>query len=172
METVVAKGLELIGNTSLGRKTLGETVPVQLFRALRLVGVMEGMKEIAGRGANAIIYRGGRNLGLNIGKSISTQISEPLELNNYLSSVVSTCKSLGIGLVSVAGGSFESGQVYIRVDECVSCAGMPNIGEPVCHFEGGMVAGIIENFTHTQIRCKEIKCWAKGDSECLFEIQL
>ncbi|HEX2956074.1 MAG TPA: hypothetical protein VHO70_04560, partial [Chitinispirillaceae bacterium] len=66
MDTVITRGLELIGSPAEGRKVLGEMVPVQLFRALRLVGVMEGMKEIAGRGANAIIYRGGRNLGLNI----------------------------------------------------------------------------------------------------------
>jgi predicted hydrocarbon binding protein len=169
-ETVTPRGLDLIGNPVEGRKVLGEMVPVQLFRALRLVGVMEGMKEIAGRGANAIIYRGGRNLGLNIGKSISDQLTVPHDLNSYLSGVINTCQHLGIGLLSTAGGSFDNGKVYLQVDECVSCAGMPDVGEVVCHFEGGMIAGIIENFIHKQIRCKEIKCWGKGDGLCLFEV--
>lgn len=172
MNTAMAKGLELIGNPAEGRKVLGEMVPVQLFRALRLVGVMEGMKEIAGRGANAIIYRGGRNLGLYIGKSISDQLATPGDLNSYLTGVVNTCHNLGIGLLSTVGGSFESGKVYLQVDECVSCAGIPDVGEPVCHFEGGMIAGIVENFTNTQVRSKEIKCWGKGDEACVFEVLL
>lgn len=172
MDTVITRGLELIGSPAEGRKVLGEMVPVQLFRALRLVGVMEGMKEIAGRGANAIIYRGGRNLGLNIGKSISDNLTVPNDLSSYLTGVVNTCHNLGIGLLSTAGGSFDSGKVYLQVDECVSCAGIPDIGETVCHFEGGMIGGIIENFTNRQVRCKEIKCWGKGDGVCLFEVLL
>jgi predicted hydrocarbon binding protein len=169
MENVLDhKGIGISAEPIIGRSKLGQLVPVHVFRALRL----EGMKEIAGRGANAIIYRGGRNLGYNIGQDISTRMSDPGNLNEYLTTVVHTFEQLGIGIVSVAGGSFSDGQVYLQVDECVTCAGIPNIGETVCHFEGGVVAGIIQNFTKSIVTCKEIQCWGKGDKSCVFEVKM
>jgi predicted hydrocarbon binding protein len=54
----------------------------------------------------------------------------------------------------------------------VTCAGIPNIGETVCHFEGGVVAGIIQNFTKSIVTCKEIQCWGKGDKSCVFEVKM
>jgi len=109
---------------------------------------------------------------LKIGNAISNKINSPLtNFNYYISSVVDNCKSLGIGLVSIKEGSIEEGLLLINVDECVSCAGITDIGEPVCHFESGMFAGIVENFTKQQVRCTEVKCWGKGDKECLFKLQ-
>ena len=162
------KGVGISGDPIIGRHKLGQLVPVNVFRALRL----EGMKEIAGRGANAIIYRGGRNLGVNIGRDISAQLANPGNLNDYLAAVVHAFEQLQIGLVSVAGGSFENGQVYIDVKECVTCAGIPNIGETVCHFEGGVIAGIVQHFTGTVVTCKELQCWGNGDKTCFFEVNL
>lgn len=166
--TAESRGVGISGDIIPGRSRLGQLVPVNVFRALRL----EGMKEIAGRGANAIIYRGGRNLGINVGRDISLQLTNPGNLNEYLSAVVQAFESLQIGLVAVAGGSFENGQVYLKVDECVTCAGIPNIGETVCHFEGGVIAGIVQNFTGALATCKEIECWGKGDKTCMFEVNL
>lgn len=169
METLQEhKGVGISSEPIIGRTKLGQMVPVNVFRALRL----EGMKEIAGRGANAIIYRGGRNLGYNVGQDISSKMSNKADLNEYLTIVVQAFEQLGIGLVSVAGGSFSNGQVYLQVDECVTCAGIPNIGETVCHFEGGVVAGIVQNFTGSIVTCKEVQCWGKGDKTCMFEVNL
>lgn len=162
------KGVGISGNPIGARNKLGQQVPINVFRALRL----EGMKEIAGRGANAIIYRGGRNLGLNMGSDISARLSNPTDLSEYLTAVVKTFEDLGIGIVSVADGSFDNGQVYLRVDECVTCAGIPNIGETVCHFEGGVVAGIVQHFTGSLVTAKEVQCWGMGDKICMFEVTL
>jgi len=166
--TAEHKGVGISGEIIAGRERLGQLVPVNVFRALRL----EGMKEIAGRGANAIIYRGGRNLGVNVGRDLSSKLSNPGNLSEYLASVVQAFEALHIGLVGLAGGSFDNGQVLVKVDECVTCAGIPNIGEAVCHFEGGVIAGIFQNFTKTVVTCKEVECWGLGNTTCLFEVNL
>jgi len=163
-------GLDLVGDPASGRQKLGTMVPVALFRLLRLVGVMEGMKEIAGRGANAIIYRGGKNLGKNIGEKILQTTGK--NFDNYLQEIVKMCKDLGIGLLSIPEMDLGRGFIKVRVDECVTCSGMPNIGQVVCHFEGGLIGAIIEKFMDNKVTVTETECYGKGDSACVFEIVL
>lgn len=163
-------GLDLIGNPQNSRQTLGTMVPVALFRLLRLVGVMEGMKEIAGRGANALIYRGGKNLGKNVAERVISATG--YDFDKYVQEIVNICKELGIGLLSIPEMNLDTGYMKLRVDECVTCSGMPNIGQVVCHFEGGFIASIMEMFTGKRANVTEIECWGKGDQACVFEIQL
>jgi predicted hydrocarbon binding protein len=167
---MTVSGLDLVGDPVAGRQKLGTMVPVALFRLLRLVGVMEGMKEIAGRGANAIIYRGGKNLGKNVGEKVLQATGKNLE--KYLQEIVKICKELGIGLLSIPEMDLNRGFIKVRVDECVTCSGMPNVGQVVCHFEGGLIGAIIEKFTEKKVTVTEVECYGKGDSACVFEIVL
>jgi len=167
---MTASGLDLVGDSAVGRQKLGTMVPVALFRLLRLVGVMEGMKEIAGRGANALIYRGGKNLGKSVGEKLLKTSGK--DLDKYFQEVVNICKDLGIGLLSIPEMDLNRGFIKVRVDECVTCSGMPDIGQVVCHFEGGLIGAIIETFTEKKVTVVETECWGKGDKACVFEIQL
>jgi predicted hydrocarbon binding protein len=167
---MTVSGLDLVGDPVAGRQKLGTMVPIALFRLLRLVGVMEGMKEIAGRGANAIIYRGGKNLGKNVGEKVLQTTGK--NLDKYLQEVVNICKDLGIGLLSIPEMDLNRGFIKIRVDECVTCSGMPNVGQVVCHFEGGLIGAIIEKFTEKKVAVTEVECCGKGDTACVFEIVL
>ncbi len=167
---MTVSGLDLVGDPEAGRQKLGTMVPVTLFRLLRLVGVMEGMKEIAGRGANAIIYRGGKNLGKNIGEKVLQVTGK--NLDKYLEEIGKTCKEFGIGLLSIPEIDLNKGIIKVRVDECVTCSGMPNVGQAVCHFEGGLIGAIIEKFTEKKVAVTEVECCGKGDTACVFEIVL
>lgn len=161
-------GLDLLGNTN--RTNLGNMVPVDLFRALRLTGIHEGLKETLGRGANAIIYRGGLHVGYCLGQQI-IQKNGSKEANSYLKETVEICKTLKIGLLSIEGGDLKNSAV-VKVRECVTCSGIPNIGETVCHFEGGMIAGLFELLLSAKIISKEIECCGKGDSSCIFDLKI
>ncbi|HEX2957008.1 MAG TPA: V4R domain-containing protein [Chitinispirillaceae bacterium] len=149
------------------RKTLGDTVPLSLFRALRM-GAYEGMKEVTGRGASAIITRGGLLVGRNLGIQI---LKNNMSVQDYLAGVVATCKELSIGYVSVIDGDLKS-FVVVKVEECVTCSNVPDIGETICHFEGGVISGIFEMFTKKMVRSTEIECCAKGNSACVFDVRL
>ncbi|MFA0834779.1 MAG: V4R domain-containing protein [Methanobacterium formicicum] len=60
----------------------------------------------------------------------------------------------------------------IRVYECIECAGLPNIGEPVCYFETGMIIGILGELTHKEVFAEEIRCWTSGYSFCHFDVEI
>lgn len=60
----------------------------------------------------------------------------------------------------------------LRVYECIECAGLPNIGEPVCYFETGMIIGILKELTHKKVSAEEIRCWTGGYSFCHFEVEI
>lgn len=161
-------GLDLVGNTN--RTNLGNMIPVELFRALRLTGIHEGLKETLGRGASAIIYRGGLHVGNCLGQQIIKK-NGTKEPNSFLKEAVEICKSLKIGLISIEGGDLISSAV-VKVNECVTCTGIPNIGETVCHFEGGMIAGLLELLLSGRIITKEIECCGKGDNSCIFDLKI
>lgn len=149
------------------RKNLGDMVPLSLFRALRM-GAYEGMKEVTGRGASAIITRGGLLVGRNLGIQLLTK---DITLQDYLTGVVALCRELSIGYVSVIDGDLTT-FVIVKVEECVTCSNVPDIGETICYFEGGVISGIFETFTKKMVRSTEIECCAKGNSACVFDVKI
>ncbi|MBI4814208.1 MAG: hydrocarbon-binding protein, partial [Methanobacterium sp.] len=60
----------------------------------------------------------------------------------------------------------------LRVYECIECSGLPNIGEPVCYFETGMIIGILRELTHKEVSAEEIRCWTSGYSFCHFNVEI
>lgn len=60
----------------------------------------------------------------------------------------------------------------LRVYECIDCAGLPNIGEPVCYFETGLIIGILSELTQKKVDASEIRCWTSGFSFCHFDVEI
>lgn len=60
----------------------------------------------------------------------------------------------------------------LRVYECIECSGLPNIGEPICYFETGMIIGILGELTGKKVSAEEIRCWTSGYSFCQFDVEL
>lgn len=159
-------GLELIGNPAKGRPTLGEKAPVAMFRALRLIGVMEGLDSTIGD-ASTLVYTSGKGLGLQLGNSILSKTGK--NLDNYAKEVANAVRDLGVGILSITKLDLPGSFIRLQVEECITCAGMPNIGKKVCHFEAGFVSGVLEAFIGKAVNVKETKCWGMGDKVCEFE---
>lgn len=60
----------------------------------------------------------------------------------------------------------------LRVYECIDCAGLPNIGEPICYFETGMIIGLLSELTGKKVSAEEIRCWTSGYSCCQFDVEM
>lgn len=159
-------GLKLIGSPAKGRPTLGERVPVQMFRALRLVGVMEGLDAAMGD-ASAVVYTSGKGLGEAIGEQILAKSGK--DLHRFVEGTINTIRELGVGILSVTKADLDGKFIVLQVNECITCSGMPDIGKPVCHFEAGVVSGILGTFLEKSVTVVETQCWGQGDSYCEFE---
>lgn len=139
---------------SVHRPTLGEGAGVVLYRLLRLVG----LDEIVGRGAAATSYIAGKKIGNRLGFTTLDQFLE-----------FSTALKLGIVEVPVLTES----RIRVEVYECVTCSGLRTVGRPLCHFEAGLIAGVVETVFDKRAKAREATCiGGLGQASCGIEIDL
>ncbi|MGB9838657.1 MAG: DUF2507 domain-containing protein [Methanothermobacter sp.] len=129
------------------RPSLGTTTDIKLFRILRFMPY-----SIIGEGANGILYKSGKDLGRSMGLKNAEEAVKFLHDNR-------------VGELEI----LEENPYRLRVDECLSCAGLPASGKALCHFEGGLLAGILESMSGRPVDLREVKCWGLGDRTCEFE---
>lgn len=136
------------------RPSLGPDAGVALYRLLRLVA----LEDIIGRGAAGTAYVAGKKLGLNLGL---TSLEGFLEL----------CDGLKVGVIKVP--VLTDSRIHVDVYECVTCSGLSPVGRPLCHFEGGLIAGAVESILKKRARALEVTCiGGLGDAACGFDLSL
>jgi len=136
------------------RPSFGENAGVALYRLLRLVA----LEDILGRGATGASYLAGKKLGLSLQL---TKLDDFLQL----------CSDLQIGVIEVPVATKT--KIHIDVYECVTCSGLDVVGRPLCHFEGGLIAGAVETISGKKVRTKEVTCiGGLGHESCGFDLDL
>jgi uncharacterized protein len=151
--SLARRGLDVANALKVVRPTLGDTAGVALYRLLRLVA----LEDIIGRGAAGTAYLAGKKLGLALGLH---KLEDFLEL----------CTSLKIGIIKVP--VFTATRIHVDVYECITCAGLETVGRTLCHFEGGLIAGVVETVLKRRTRAQEITCiGGLGHETCGFDIQ-
>jgi hypothetical protein len=152
------------------RKTLGPMVPIQLFQALRLIGLGTSIEAMVGDGARALVYQSGARVGVLLGGAVLPQAGK--DLSKFLQLVRGVCLQLAIGQVALEKADNDKGRLTLRVDECVSCAGIEGTKAPICHFEAGLVGGIVKAFVGKDVRAIETRCNAVGDNLCGIDVEV
>ena len=131
------------------RDTLDNEVNISLFRLVRFIPMM-----YMGRGSDSMMYRAGKDL------------AKMLNLKT-VDEVIDFCKDNKIGIVSIV----SEDPLLVRVDGCITCEGLPKMGWTYCYFEGGFIAGCIENISGKRCQAKETHCAGLGHDYCQFEIK-
>ncbi|OGS34137.1 MAG: hypothetical protein A2293_14955 [Elusimicrobia bacterium RIFOXYB2_FULL_49_7] len=62
-------------------------------------------------------------------------------------------------------------KITIQFMESAVTAGMPFIGEPICSFESGLIAGVLGKLYKRKLTVIETKCVAMGHEYCQFEAE-
>jgi len=146
------KNIDVENALKVVRPSLGGDAGVALYRLLRLVA----LEDIMGRGASGTAYLAGKKLGMSLGLKT---VEDFLQL----------CTDLKIGIIDVPVSN-ES-KIHVDVYECVTCSGLDPVGRPLCHFEGGLIAGTIQGITGKSVRAHEITCiGGLGDEACGFDL--
>jgi predicted hydrocarbon binding protein len=148
----------------VNRPVTGESIPIVVFRAFRHFSA-NYVEELMGRGASVAFQNGGRELGREVG----AQLYQP-KLDDYLGAVVAWVRDVKVGLLRPV--RMDDKQLVVALDECITCAGMDNIGKRICFFEVGLVAGVVEAFVKKKVRASETKCNASGDATCEVTVEL
>jgi uncharacterized protein len=139
---------------SIVRPTLGDNAGVALYRLLRLVA----LEDIIGRGAAGTAYVAGKKLGNALG---FTKLEQFLEL----------CATLKIGIIEVP--VLTESRIHVDVFECVTCSGMRAVGRTLCHFEAGLIGGVVETVVKKRVKAREVTCiGGLGHDTCGVEVEI
>ncbi|MFH1837205.1 MAG: V4R domain-containing protein [Candidatus Omnitrophota bacterium] len=171
-KNVVGKeaGIAVVGDIediAIGRPTLGGAEFVINFRILRIIGLKWNLSGLLGeKASDGIVYSIGIKLGRDLVSSGLIQGKDGKEfVTNFAQFIVNM--KIGVPTVVEWKGDFPN---IIKVDECISCGGMMNIGEPICHYEGGVIAGALSEYFKGLIVATEVLCWGHGEETCQFEL--
>ncbi|WP_410512490.1 4-vinyl reductase [Paenibacillus sp. BR2-3] len=136
------------------RSVLGDTVPLELFRTIRLIGMSQGLP-LGGKGTTVTIGR-------KIGASLPAASVEEL-LHLFV--------DLKIGIPRIIHQDEQ--RINIAVDDCF-CKGLPLLEDEkmICDLEGAIMEGALCKIMNRKISVKEIKCNATGHEYCEYEVRL
>jgi predicted hydrocarbon binding protein len=136
----------------IDRAELGDQVPLELFRTIRLIGMYQGLP------------MGGRGTTLTIGR----KIGESLPVRS-LEELLALFRKLKIGIPSIIHR--DDRIVRVAVEDCF-CKGLPVLEEKlVCDLEGAIMEGALTRISGQRVTVKEIKCNVNGDDCCEYEIR-
>ena len=145
--------------SKIKREKLGTDIPILIFRALRHFTSIYAADLLGEKGANIVFVNAGKTLGKELGKVLYNQ-----DFDIYLSKVSDFVEKEKIGILKVVDSSHD--KLVIQLDECITCAGMDNIGKRICFFEVGLVLGIVEHYLGKRLSAFESKCNANGEGIC------
>ncbi|OAB42293.1 V4R domain-containing protein [Paenibacillus glacialis] len=134
------------------RENLGDLVPLELFRTIRLIGLYQALP-MNGKGTTQTI---GRKIGEELGV---TSVNELFEL----------FENMKIGIPTIVRED-EKGMT-VAIHDCF-CEGLPVMeGKMVCDLEGAIMEGALTKIQGKRVSVREVKCNVHGDEHCEYEVR-
>lgn len=148
------------------RGNLGEELPVRVYRLLEY-SLKEELLRRYGKDEQVEVFRSaGRMAGEYFAKNM-LNLDQPMD--QFVSELQNKMKELKIGVLRIEDVDEESGKIILTVAEDADCSGLPVLGETVCNYDEGFIAGILSVYSGKQYTVIEVDCWATGDRVCRFQ---
>lgn len=156
---------ESLGDIDEGRGTLGQEMPVIVYRLFQytLKDVLD--RELGKEYGSEIFREAGHLAGTHFAKNV---LDLSGDFDYFITNLQRTLKDLKIGILRIEKADMESFNFTLTVSEDLDCSGLPVTDETVCDYDEGFIAGILEAYTGEPFVVKEIDCWANGDRTCRF----
>jgi len=135
------------------RPSLGNEVPLVLFRILRIIGI----RNLLGETSGPTLYMMGKQVGNMIKAGSIDEFTEKI-------------KELKVGIPEVE--KVDEDHLIVKLYECITCAGFPYTGEMFCDMESGIIAGLLETVYGKKAKSTQTKSWSVGYNYCEFDVLL
>ena len=145
-----------------------------IVRASILVSIINRIKAIFGpdsKSAQVITHQLGVAGGQSVFESTKAVIGFEF-IGKNVARTLNLFTTLGYGILDVNSVNLYAKTAEIHVRNGFESAGSANTSsEPQCHFIRGLLAGWFSQLFETKIEVIETRCEAKGDPNCVFQIQ-
>ncbi len=147
------------------RGNLGEELPVLVYRMLEY-SLKDELVQRYGKDTQVDIFRSaGRTAGEYFAKHM-LDTNQPMDA--FVNQLQNKMKELKIGVLRIEDVDEESGKIILTVAEDADCSGLPVLGETVCNYDEGFIAGVLSTYSGKMYTAVEVDCWATGDRVCRF----
>lgn len=157
---------ENLGDVAQGRENLGLEMPVIVYRLFQytLKDVLE--REYDEETASKLYRAAGHSAGWMFAKNM---LDLSGDFDFFITNLQKKLLDLKIGILRVEKADFQTMSFTLTVSEDLDCSGLPIMGNTVCDYDEGFIAGILEAYSGDKFKVKEIDCWATGSRTCRFE---
>lgn len=160
---------DLLGDIVLGRPNLGPNTRLEVYRLMQFTfrDIIE--KHVGTEKTDQIFYEAGKLAGTEFYKRFFTDMKD---FNGFVKSFQETLREFGIGILRVEEANMEKGSLILTVSEDLDCSGLPELGYEICTYDEGFISGLLESFTGSAFKVKEVECWCTGDRTCRFTAEM
>ena len=152
-----------------GRGNLGDSVPVSVYRLLEYSMKQELMDEVGKEKQVAIFRKAGYRAGVYFAEKL-LDLTKPV--NEFVAELQKRLEALRIGILRIESMDDQTGEIWLTVSEDADCSGLPPLGETVCNYDEGFLAGILTTYSGKRYSATEIDCWATGNRVCRFQAKI
>lgn len=156
---------ENLGDIKGGRGSLGEEIPVLVYRLMQYTMLDILSKDLGVEGANKYFYRSGFLAGTEFAKNV---LNLSADFDTFVADLHQALIDFKIGIARIEAFDPDTGNLMLTIGEDLDCSGLPITNETVCTYDEGFIAGILEAYTGKPYDVKEVDCWASGDRICRF----
>ncbi len=150
------------------RENLGAELPVMVYRMLEYSLKDELVRRFGKETQIDIFRKAGRTAGEYFAKNF-LNIDQPLD--QFVGELQNKMRELKIGVLRIENVDEETGRIILTVSEDADCSGLPVLGETVCNYDEGFIAGVLSLYSGKPYTAVEVDCWATGDRVCRFHAQ-
>lgn len=154
---------------SASRGNLGPELPVMVYRMLEY-SLKDELIRRYGKETQIDIFRSaGRTAGTYFARNF---LDLTLPLDQFVGVLQAKMQELKIGVLRIEDVDEASGRIMLTVAEDADCSGLPVLGETVCNYDEGFIAGVLSTYSGKEYTATEIDCWATGDRVCRFRAEI
>ncbi len=158
-----------LGNIEEGRPNLGPSTSVSVYRLMQYTLRDVLITRYGVQTANELLVEAGKLAGTEFSKNM---LDLSADFEAFVAQLQERLKTLCIGILRIEKADMSKMDFVLTVSEDLDCSGLPIVGETVCDYDEGFIAGIFNAYTGKDFEVKEIDCWATGDRTCRFTAKL
>ncbi len=160
---------DLLGDIDEGRPNLGPLVRLEVYRLMQFCfrDVLE--RNYGAATTDRLFAEAGDLAGKHF---FQHAVPHCDNVGDFIQSLQTALLENGIGILRLEEADYVRGRFTLSIAEDLDCSGLPELGDEICVYDEGFIAGLLESFTGDKYHVKEIDCWCTGDRTCRFVAEI